>query len=86
MITVLIFGLFILSVLAAPLQAGLVDVYKRGEIKFSSDGEFVCETRMDKGTYDFDIDRRFKNLTFTNHGIFGLFQLKGSEDTTLRIG
>ncbi|MCP4221349.1 MAG: hypothetical protein GY765_42380, partial [bacterium] len=52
---------------------------------YSPEGEYICETVIDKGQYDFVIDRRFKNIQFTDKGVFGLFQLKGSEDTTLRI-
>lgn len=52
---------------------------------YSPEGQFICETKIDDGIFDFDIDRRFKNILFTSKGIFGLFQLKNSEDISLRI-
>jgi hypothetical protein len=52
---------------------------------YSPKGEFICETELDKGSYDFDIDRRFKNICFTREGIFGLFMNKGDEEEVLRL-
>ena len=52
---------------------------------YSPEGKYICETTLDKGEYDFKIDRRFKNIVFTKKAIFGLFQLKDSEDISLRL-
>lgn len=52
---------------------------------YSSEGKFICETTIDKGDYDFKIDRRFKNIVFMKKAIFGLFQLKDSEDISLHL-
>lgn len=52
---------------------------------YSKKGEFICETELDKGIYDFKIDRRFKNICFTADGIFGLFMNKGDEEEALRL-
>lgn len=52
---------------------------------YSPKGEFICETELDKGIYDFEIDRRFKNICFTAEGIFGLFMNKGDEEEVLRL-
>jgi hypothetical protein len=52
---------------------------------YSPEGKYICETTMDKGDYDFKIDRRFKNIVFMKNAIYGLFQLKDSEDISLRL-
>ncbi len=52
---------------------------------YSPGGKYICETTLDKGDYDFKIDSRFKNIVFTKKAIFGLFQLKNSEDISLRL-
>ncbi|HLP45039.1 MAG TPA: 6-bladed beta-propeller [Candidatus Kapabacteria bacterium] len=52
---------------------------------YSKKGEFICETEFDKGIYDFEIDTRFKNISFTTEGIFGLFMNKGDEKEVLRL-
>lgn len=52
---------------------------------YSSKGEFICETELDKGIYDFEIDRRFKNICFTTEGILGLFINKGDDEDVLRL-
>lgn len=52
---------------------------------YSPEGKYICETTIYKGDYDFKIDRRFKNIVFTKKAIFGLFQLKDSDDISLRL-
>ncbi len=52
---------------------------------YSKTGEYICETELDKGNYDFEIDKRFRNICFTNEGIFGLFMNKGDEDEIIRL-
>jgi len=52
---------------------------------YSKTGEYICETELDKGNYDFVIDRRFKNICFTDEGVFGLFMNKGDADEIIRI-
>jgi hypothetical protein len=52
---------------------------------YSPEGKFICETTIDKGDYDFKIDRRCKNIVFMKNAIYGLFQLKDSEDISLRL-
>ena len=52
---------------------------------YSPDGKYICETKIDKGAFDFKIDSKIKNIVFTSKGIFGLFQLKNSEDVSLRL-
>lgn len=52
---------------------------------YSPDGTFVCETKIDQGIFDFEIDRRWNNIVFTDKGIFGLFYLKDDEEETLRL-
>jgi hypothetical protein len=52
---------------------------------YSPEGKFICETTIDKGDFDFKIDRRGKNIVFMKNAIYGLFQLKDSEDISLRL-
>ncbi len=52
---------------------------------YSPEGRFICETALDEGPFQFDLDYRWQNLAFTDKGIFGLFQLKDSEDISLRL-
>ena len=52
---------------------------------YSPAGKYICETTIDKGDFDFKIDRRFKNIVFTKKAIFGLFQLKDSDDISMRL-
>jgi len=47
---------------------------------YSKTGAYVCETLLEKGAYEFEIDRRFKNICFTSSGIFGIFMKRGDED------
>ena len=52
---------------------------------YSEEGEYLCETVIDNGIYDLDIDYRFKNIVFTSDSIIGLFPEQDSEDMTLRL-
>jgi hypothetical protein len=52
---------------------------------YSKQGEFICETELDKGDYDVEIDRRFKNICFTEEGIIGLFMEHGDEDEIIKL-
>jgi len=52
---------------------------------YSPEGEYICETRLDEGNFDFKISPLDDNIIFTKSGIFGLFSLKDSEDVSLRI-
>jgi hypothetical protein len=52
---------------------------------YSSEGKYICETTIYKGDYDFKIDRRLKNIVFMKKAIYGLFQLKDSEDISMRL-
>lgn len=52
---------------------------------YTPKGEFVCETTLDKGIFDFVINYKFRNLIFSEKAIYGLFQLKNSDDISLRV-
>lgn len=52
---------------------------------YSPEGTFICETKIDQGVFDFEIDHRRKKIIFTDNGIFGLFYLKADEEETLRL-
>jgi len=52
---------------------------------YSPHGNYICETIIDKGKFDFKIEANLNNIIFTAKAIFGLFQLKGSEDISLRL-
>jgi hypothetical protein len=52
---------------------------------YSPEGQYICDVTIEKGIYDFQIDRRFKNIVFTSQAIYGLFPLKDSEDFEMRL-
>jgi len=52
---------------------------------YSKEGKFICETQLDLGKYELEIDRRFRKIRFTSQGIFALLTEKGDEDETLRL-
>lgn len=52
---------------------------------YSPEGKYICETKIDEGVFDFEMSRFRNNIIFTDKGIFGLFQLKDSEDVSLRL-
>jgi len=52
---------------------------------YSNEGKFICETQLDGGIYDLEIDRRFKKLYFAKEGIYAIVQEKGDEDEILRL-
>jgi hypothetical protein len=52
---------------------------------YSPEGKFICETKIDEGVFDFELSRFRNNIIFTDRGIFGLFQLKDSDDVSLRL-
>ena len=52
---------------------------------YSPEGQYICDVTIENGIYDFQIDRRFKNIIFTSQAIYGLFPLKDSEDFEMRL-
>ena len=52
---------------------------------YSPEGKYIYETIIDQGNYSFDIDNRFRNFQFTSHAVYGLFQLKDSDDISIRL-
>jgi hypothetical protein len=52
---------------------------------YSPEGQYICDVTIEKGIYDFQIDRRFKNIIFTSQAIYGLFPLKDSEGFEMRL-
>ncbi len=52
---------------------------------YSPDGQYICDVTIESGMYDFQIDKRFKNIIFTSQAIYGLFPLKDSEDFEMRL-
>jgi len=52
---------------------------------YSQEGAFICETVLDRGRYELEIDRRFKNICFTADGIFALLMERGDEDEIIRL-
>jgi hypothetical protein len=52
---------------------------------YSQEGKFICETQLDRGKYELEIDRRFKKICFTSDGIFALLMERGDEDEILRL-
>jgi len=52
---------------------------------YSKEGTFICETKLNKGKYELEIDRRFRKIRFTSEGVFGLLMNRGDEDEILRL-
>ncbi len=52
---------------------------------YSPDGEFLTDCTLERGPFDLSIDRRIKNLCFTSDAIYGMFELKDSEEYLLRL-
>jgi hypothetical protein len=52
---------------------------------YSPKGKYICSTRIKTGIFDYKLNRFLKQLLFTENGIYGLFQLKGTEDISLRL-
>ncbi len=52
---------------------------------YSEEGDYLCETVIDNGIYDLDVDSKFKNIIFTSDGIIGLFPPQGSDGMSLRL-
>jgi hypothetical protein len=52
---------------------------------YSEEGDYICETVIDNGIYDLNIDSRFKNIIFTFDGIIGLFPPQGSDGMLFRL-
>ena len=52
---------------------------------YSKEGKYVCETQLDLGKYELEIDRRFRKIRFTSQGIFALLTEKGDEDEILKL-
>jgi hypothetical protein len=58
------------------------------EIRFrvySPEGRYICTTRLNTGKFKFENKYPFERILFTTEGIFGLFELKDSEDISLRL-
>ncbi len=52
---------------------------------YSPEGQYICDVTIESGIYDFQVDRRFKNIRFTSQAIYGLFPLKDSEDFEMHL-
>jgi len=52
---------------------------------YSPEGKYICTTKVNTGKFKFELDLRFKQILFTEDGIYGLFDLKGAEDIMLRL-
>jgi len=52
---------------------------------YSPEGKYICTTRINKGIFKFALDWRIQNFVFTRDALYGLFELKDSEDISLRL-
>lgn len=52
---------------------------------YSSEGEYICETVIDEGHFQFKLGNNSNHIIFTSKGIYGLFELKNSDEISLRI-
>jgi hypothetical protein len=52
---------------------------------YSPEGLYICTTKLNKGDYKFVINRNRQNFVFSSDGIYGIFDLKDSEDISMRL-
>lgn len=52
---------------------------------YAPDGKYICETTIDEGNFKFNVDNRSKKLAFWGKSLIGLFELRNSEDISLRL-
>jgi hypothetical protein len=52
---------------------------------YSPEGRYLCSTKIDNGKFKFQLYYENKNILFTESGIYGLFELKDTEDISLRL-
>ncbi|MBN2029625.1 6-bladed beta-propeller [bacterium] len=52
---------------------------------YSPEGEYICETTIDPGIYNIDINSRFKNFVFHHGDLYCLAALKESSGIPLRL-
>ncbi|MCP4723701.1 MAG: hypothetical protein GY863_01630 [bacterium] len=52
---------------------------------YSPDGEFICETQIDPGDYNLNINYRLNNMIFHNGSLYCIAELKESEGIPLRL-
>jgi 6-bladed beta-propeller len=52
---------------------------------YSNDGKYLCDSILSTGEFSFELNRSRKHILFSDKGIFGLFQIKGSDDISLRL-
>jgi len=52
---------------------------------YSPEGQFVCETKIDDGSFNINDSQPAKNLYFTKNGIIGLLRIRDSEDDEKRL-
>ncbi len=52
---------------------------------YSPQGDYICETRIDPGDYNININYRFRNIVFNNGNLYCLAELKHAEGIPLRL-
>lgn len=52
---------------------------------YSEEGDYLCETLIDNGSFELTIDLRFKNIVFTSDSIVGLFSPLDSEGMSFQL-
>ncbi|MGE5344144.1 MAG: hypothetical protein ACM3SY_21975 [Candidatus Omnitrophota bacterium] len=52
---------------------------------YSPEGQYICSTKFNMGQFKYDLFIRLKQIVFTGNGIFGLFNLKDTENGNLQL-
>jgi hypothetical protein len=52
---------------------------------FGPDGTIRAQVRVRKGDFEFEADRRWRNLVFTSAGVYGALTIKNSPDQDMRL-
>lgn len=52
---------------------------------YSPQGKYICETVLDKGEFQLEIDPRFNHIQFDSSGIYAYVSKEGDEDTVYRL-
>ncbi len=52
---------------------------------YSPGGDYLCETILDAGTFDININSNFQTIQFTSHAIYGIFKIDDEDDINIRL-
>jgi hypothetical protein len=52
---------------------------------YSPEGKFICETELQEGAFDLDVDPRGKSAAFGPDGLIAMVEVKDAEEFELRV-